>query len=890
MATLTEPLEATHSSPITHTETALIRAHALAALAMVGYTALVGLTIATKFNLPDLLGGSSWLTWGRLRYSHTQGVFFGWLGNAFLAFCYYAVPRLAERPVTSRGLGWLLFIVWNFLLVIPGWILVQAGFSQPLEWGEFPLVIDAVAVAGLLLACLQFVLPFLRGRLSDLYVAGWYILGGLVFTLLAYPVGNIVPELEPGAKGAAYSGLWIHDAVGLYVTPLAVAIAYVVIPAATRKPIFSHFLSMIGFWLLFLVYPLNGTHHFLFSSIPMEAQKGAIVASVYLGIDVILVVANLLLSLRGSGGLAYRDVPLRFVWVGVVSYLIVSLQGSLQALMPVNRFVHFSDWVIGHSHLAMIGFASFTAVGGLLHVWQRLPGLRYSARAADWAFWLLTVGMLLMVLDLTAAGLVQGHLWQSDGPWLDSVRASQPYWLVRTLSGVPILLGFAALVLALTTGPKGLPAPSPESATTPSSGYPGGSGEDEAPIVEPARGLAWLHNGYMITAVAGLGFFVLSFLVLAVWPNQALDREMAEARPAGLVGLSDSELRGRAVYAREGCLNCHSQVIRSTEDDVRRFGLATQAWETGDEFPQLWGTRRIGPDLARERGRKSRDWQLVHLYNPRFVAPDSNMPPFPWLFDGSPTRPTREALDLVDYLESLGRDAQLAGITGPKPLPGRDAEEEKRLGMFCDCAIPRTTGPAVQFRTPLEPSERQRFARHGAEVFARNCTGCHGKEGRGDGLAAAALLPRPSDLTRARFSDRALSEALWTGVKGSAMPGWHDLPGTDLRGLVAFVRSLEDGHDERPAPSEPEQQRARALFATNCAACHGAGGEGNGRSASSLAPAPISFRDIRPMQAYAEQVLGEGVPGTAMPPWKGKLSAADRRLLASYVRTLYRDQ
>ncbi len=890
MATLTQPLGATRLSPATHTETALIRAHGLAALAMVGYVALLGLTIAAKFNLPDLLGDASWLTWGRLRYSHTQGVFFGWLGNAFLAFCYYAVPRLAERPVTSRGLGWLLFVIWNFLLVIPGWILVHAGFSQALEWGEFPLVIDVVAVVGLLLACVQFVLPFLRGRLTDLYVAGWYILGGLVFTLLAYPVGNIVPELEPGAKGAVYSGLWIHDAIGLFVTPLALAMAYVVIPATTRKPIFSHFLSMIGFWLLFLVYPLNGTHHFLFSSIPMEAQKGAIVASVYLGIDVILVVANQLLSLRGAGATAYRDVPLRFVWVGVVSYLVVSLQGSLQALMPVNRFVHWSDWVIGHSHLAMIGFASFTAVGGLLHVWQRLPGLRYNVRAADWAFWLLTVGMLLMILDLTAAGLVQGHLWQSDAPWLDSVRDSQPYWLVRTLSGVPILLGFAALVLAMTTGPKGLPAPAPELAATKSIGHPDESGTEEAPAVEPGWALAWLHNGYAITAVAGLGFFVLSFLVLAVWPNQTLDREMAEAKPPGLPGLSDSELRGREIYGREGCLNCHSQLIRSTEDDVRRFGLVTQAWETANEYPQLWGTRRIGPDLARERGRKSRDWHLVHLYNPRFVAPDSNMPPYPWLFDGSPTRPTREALDLLDYLESLGRDAQLAGLTGPQPLPGLDPEEEKRRGMFCDCAIPRTTGPAIQFRTPLEASERQRFARRGAEVFAHNCAGCHGKEGRGDGLAAVALLPRPSDLTSARFSDRILSEVLWNGVKGSAMPDWHDLPSNDLRGLVAFVRSLEGGTAEGPAPTEPEQEQGRALFATNCAACHGTGGEGNGRSASSLAPAPTTFRDVRPTQGHAEQVLGEGVPGTAMPPWKGKLSDADRRLLASYVRTLYREQ
>src|SRR5262249_25685555 len=147
------------------------------------YSALLGIVMAIKFHHPDFLTTESWLTWGRIRYAHTQGIFFGWLGNAFLAFLYYAVPRLAERPVTNRSLGWLLFIVWNFGLVIPGWILVQIGISQPLEWGEFPLVVDAVAVFAFLLTCIQFVGPFLRANLGQLYVSGWYIIGGLVFTL-----------------------------------------------------------------------------------------------------------------------------------------------------------------------------------------------------------------------------------------------------------------------------------------------------------------------------------------------------------------------------------------------------------------------------------------------------------------------------------------------------------------------------------------------------------------------------------------------------------------------------------------------------------------------------------------------------------------------------------
>jgi cbb3-type cytochrome oxidase subunit 1 len=237
-------------------------------------------------------------------------------------------------------------------------------------------------------------------------------------------------------------------------TPLALAVIYYVIPAATGRPIYSHFLSMLGFWLLFFLYPLNGTHHYVFSVIPMAAQLGAIAASALLGVTVVIVVANLFLSLRGSGFVP-RDPAVRFVAASTLFYLIVSVQGAAQAQMAVNQAVHFTDWVIGHSHLAMLGFASFGAIGGLVHAWQRLPSARYNARAIDLAFWLLTIGLVVMVSDLTIAGLHQGRLWQSGAPWIVSVEASRPYWLVRALTGAPIAGGFVALLWGLTTGPRG---------------------------------------------------------------------------------------------------------------------------------------------------------------------------------------------------------------------------------------------------------------------------------------------------------------------------------------------------------------------------------------------------------------------------------------------------
>ena len=362
--------------------------------------------------------------------------------------------------------------------------------------------------------------------MSSLYVSAWYILGGLTFTLLAYPVGNVVPEYLPGAQGATFSGLWIHDAVGLFVTPLALAIAYAVIPAVSGRPIFSHFLSMIGFWLLFLIYPLNGTHHYVFSSIPMEAQKGAVVASVYLGADVVLVVTNLLLSLRGRSGTAAADTPLRYVWAGTVAYLIVSLQGSAQAIMPLNRFVHFSDWVIGHSHLAMIGFASFIG-----------PGRPPARLAADAGLPVQPRGGGLVVL---AAGPGPG----GDGPRPDRRRAGPG----AALAGRPAVDGLGSGLGPVLVGPLGVGLRAPGRVPRRRGGdddrarssprprrrcrRPRPGQQDDAD--EEVAGFRWLKNAYVLTAGAGFGLFAFSFVVLGLWPNRharGADRPDAADRP-----------------------------------------------------------------------------------------------------------------------------------------------------------------------------------------------------------------------------------------------------------------------------------------------------------------------------------------------------------------------
>ena len=864
----------------------LIRCHGHAALVTVLISALLGILVATKFTFPTFLGGHSWETWGRLRYNHTQGIFFGWLGNAFIAFCYYVVPRLTNRPVTSRKLGWVIFWLWNFVVVLPGWILVCAGFSQPLEWAEFPIIVDLFVILAFLLMLVQFVKPLLSVPAGDLYVSGWYVTGGLVFTTLAYPIGNLVPEFVAGAKGAAFSGLWIHDAVGLFVTPLALSMAYYVIPSVTRRPIYSHFISMMGFWLLFFIYPLNGTHHYVYSAIPMSAQRGAIIASVYLGLTVILVVTNLLLSLRGSSDKVGGNVPLRFVWFGVVAYLLVSLQGSIQALMPVNRFIHFSDWVIGHSHLAMIGFASFIAAGALAHVWSTLPGVRYNARAMGWAYWLLAIGLSMMVIDLTAAGLVEGQLWVSRAPWIDSVRAMYPYWLTRTISGIPILAGFLLFWIGLLTGPK---HPIPSSLVSTTRRTPSEQSHASGEIFHGTPSI--LGYAFVTAFVAGFGFFILSFVVLGVLPARQLQAEIDRTAPRSMQPLTAAEAHGRVVYGREGCAYCHTEQVRVIAADVLRFGAPTAPWETQYDYPHLWGTRRIGPDLSREHGLRTDDWHFAHLFDPRSTVPDSIMPAYPWLFNGSAAEPNQDGLALVAYLRSLGRERELAGDSGNEQVD-RGMAMEMSSGYSAHGVPdtrPRIDIGGINPDAPIFTGASQFHAAneaHGRDIFQHNCSGCHGTNADGNGIARAELLPAPANLHLDHYSGAHLATILWDGIYGSAMPPWRQLDKSDLVEVTAYVESLE-AQVTPVSLSSQELDAASKLFADNCVSCHGEHGGGDGAAAGGIKPSPVNFHVRQPSPERAWTVIERGIPGSSMPAWKGKLSDDQRSLLARYVRSLY---
>jgi cytochrome c oxidase cbb3-type subunit 1 len=426
----------------------------------------VGAVISSLFNFPEYLGTSRYLTFGRLRPVHINGVILGAFSSLFIGLCYYIVPRLAGVRVWNEAWGKALAWIWN-LTVAAGLLSLPLGFNQGLEAGELPLAPDAVLFIAMCVLTAQFLMTIARRTEPQLYVAMWYLIGAFVWTALNLAFGSfILPFFITGINSAAFHGLFIHYIVGLWITPAGYVLIYYFLPASVRNPIYSHKLSLVGFWSLAVFYPFVGIHHYLYSPIADYAETLAIITSMLLIIPVWTVLQNFFGTMigrwQGFGG----NLPAKFLIVGSIMYLFGCFQGSLEALRSLQQPTHFTDFVISHSHLTVFGTFVIWALAGTVYVIPRLAGRPlWSFSLGNWSFWLITLGISLMGLVLTAAGLQQGYMWMSGVEWVDSMVAMKPYWVVRTIAGVTMDMGMSLLVYnlmrTLLAAPKEATAPAP---------------------------------------------------------------------------------------------------------------------------------------------------------------------------------------------------------------------------------------------------------------------------------------------------------------------------------------------------------------------------------------------------------------------------------------------
>jgi cytochrome c oxidase cbb3-type subunit I len=413
-------------------------------------TPSIGVTISTMFNYPGFLGTALETGFGRLRPMHVNGVIFGAFSTLFIGLCYYIVPRLCGVRVVAERLGYALAWGWNLVLTA-GLLLLLFGWNQGFEAGEFPWFIDALLLVAIATLCGQFMLTVARRTEPQLYVSLWYLLAAFIWTVFNFIlIVALLPYYIWGINSAAFHGLFIHYIVGLWITPAGYVIIYYFLPASVRNPLYSHKLSLVGFWSLALFYPFVGIHHYLYSPIANWAETIAIITSMLLIIPVWVVLQNFFGTMIGRWREFSTNLPAKFLILGAIMYLFGCFQGSVEALRSLQVPTHFTDFVISHSHLTVFGTFVMWAMGGLIYVWPRVAGRPlWSFRMANWSFWLIAIGISLMGLVLSAQGLQHGFMLMAGTEWMDALRAIAPYWLVRTMAGLSMDIGMTLLVINL---------------------------------------------------------------------------------------------------------------------------------------------------------------------------------------------------------------------------------------------------------------------------------------------------------------------------------------------------------------------------------------------------------------------------------------------------------
>lgn len=421
-------------------------------------TILVGFIMATRFLFPDFLGGVSWLSFGRIRPIHTNGVLFGWLLAANMGLSFYVVPRLAGVKLFSEKLGMWTLGLW-VVIILGAVVTLASGDTQAKEYLELDTTLDIMVTIAWVMYAINMFMTIARRKYEQMYVSLWYLMGTILWTAVLWIVANL--PVYSGVNDANINWWFGHNAVGLIFTPMGLAMAYYFIPKSTGNPLYSHKLSIIGFWTIAFLYIWNGAHHIIFGPVPTWLQTVAILFSISLLIPVWTAITNFYGTLRGKW--AQGNFIIKFLLAGTTFYLLTCFQGPMHSLRTVNQIISKTDWIIGHAHMAVFGAFSFFAMAGIYYALPRMLNRPlFSEKLGEWHFWLSFVGFMGFAISLWIGGFVQGLQWMDYSiSFLDTVKAMAPYYVVREFSAVIMVLAqllFAFNIFKTARGSSVAPA------------------------------------------------------------------------------------------------------------------------------------------------------------------------------------------------------------------------------------------------------------------------------------------------------------------------------------------------------------------------------------------------------------------------------------------------
>ena len=661
----------------------IVRAFAIATIiwGLVGFSA--GLLIACQLFWPDLNFNLQFTSFGRLRPLHTNAVIFAFVGNAMFMGIYYSLQRLCKARMFSDLLSWVNFWGWQAIIVGAA-ITLPLGLTTSKEYAELEWPIDIAIALIWVVFTVNLLATIVKRREKHIYVAIWFYIATAVTVAMLHIVNSLAVPASAFKSYSIYAGVqdalvqwWYgHNAVAFFLTTPFLGLMYYFLPKAADRPVFSYRLSIIHFWALIFIYIWAGPHHLLYTALPDWAQSLGMVFSLMLIAPSWGGMLNGLLTLRGAWDKVREQPMLKFMVVAVTAYGMATLEGPMLAIKSVNSLSHYTDWTIAHVHTGALGWNGFIAFSMLYYLFPRLWNTKlYSIKLANWHFWIALLGMMFYVVPMYASGIAQGLMWKQftkEGflqypNFLETVLQIVPLYKLRALGGSLYIVGAVMMTYNLwRTAKAGKFEPDTEAQAAAI------SKESHAHDGHPykhrwleAKPLTLTVLALVAVAIGGLIEIVPMFLIKNNVPT------ITSVKP-----YTPLEMMGRDIYIREGCVGCHSQMIRPFRSETERYGDYSKAGEFVYDHPFLWGSKRTGPDLHREGGKYPDAWHYNHMDDPQSTSPGSIMPRYSWL--------------LTQKIETNAmppRIAALRKVGVPYPVGYENGDAQKDLAKQADAIV-----------------------------------------------------------------------------------------------------------------------------------------------------------------------------------------------------------
>ena len=618
----------------------LPRLFAIATITWGAVGMLLGVIAALQLSFPVLNFSQYFpnIAFGRLRPVHTNAVIFAFVGNGIFTAVYYSLPRLLKTSMWSKKLGQIHFWGWQTIIVLAA-ITLLCGMTTGKEYAELEWPLDIMIALIWVVFGINMFGTILTRRERHLYVAIWFFIASWITVAMLHIVNSIELPISLTKSYSWYAGVqdalvqwWYgHNAVAFFLTTPYLGLMYYFLPKAAERPIYSYRLSIVHFWSLIFLYIWAGPHHLLYTALPEWAQSLGTAFSIMLILPSWGGMLNGLFTLRGAWDKVRADPVLKFFVVAVTCYGMATFEGPMLSLKNVNAISHYSDWTIAHVHIGALGWNGFLTFGMLYWLFPKLFNTSlYSRKLAGTHFWIGTLGIVLYAIPMYWSAFRTYFMMKSFTPegqlqyqFIDMVQTIIPFYILRALGGLIYLTGVVLMIYNLWKTAKAGTFVAEEEMEAPAlaRNYKAPKGSFWHSVIE-RKPMMMLMLSLIVVSLGGLFELVPTWLVKSNIPT------IASVKP-----YTPLELQGRDIYIREGCYNCHSQMIRPFRYEVARYGEYSKAGEFVYDHPFQWGSKRTGPDLARIGGKYPNSWHFNHMYDPTSMMPGSIMPPYPSLFE-----------------------------------------------------------------------------------------------------------------------------------------------------------------------------------------------------------------------------------------------------------------